>query len=310
MSLDAFMRWLAEAVASGQTHLANTLRALVYQADPELFEVLEEADPDVFLEPLLFAHFAVQQPSVPLPQIIVGYVDAAMRPEAVEVRSDAAGTIYLPRIGYFLTDARDRTLVLCWDAETGRASVLDGDTPVDFRFEELPRIPGTRIELLGHGAPMLADLVAESTAQPVSFRALDARAHGHVDHLGAAMEIIRAQWPAYHALIQATVRQVVLFESATLESFATVSAHGVALLNVSARDDEVFFVDDLLHQCGHVMFNAATARRKEYVAVDPDTPIGSFNGHPDDVRSVYVVLHGMFTELAMVHGLRLCEERA
>ena len=303
------MHSLADAVDDGQAHLANTLRALVYQADPELFDVLEDADPDVFLEPLLFAHFAVKQPSIPLSQIVVGYVDAAMRPDAIQVRSDAAGTIYLPRIGYFLTGARDRTLLLLWDEETGHASLLDGDTPIDFRFEELPRIPGTNIEICCQGVPMLADVIAESTTQGADFRVLDER-HGHVDHLATAMEIIRAQWPAYHAQIQGTVRQVVLFQSATLESFATVSAHGIAFLNVNACDDEVFFVADLLHQCGHVMFNAATARRKEYVAVDPDTPIRSFNGDPKDNRSVYVVLHGMFTELAMVHVLRLCDERA
>jgi len=309
MSLDAFMCWLADAACEGQAHLANTLRALVYQADPELFAVLEDADPDVFLEPLLFAHFAVKQPSIPLPQIVVGYVDASRRPDAVEVCSDAAGTIYLPRIGYFLTEGRDQKLVLQWDAETGRASVLDGDTPIDVRFEELPRIPGTDIEICRHSVPMLAEVIAASTPQGADFRVLDERAHGHVDHLVAAMEIIRATWPTYHAQILSTVRQVVLFRSATLGSFAAVSAHGVACLNVSAHDDEVFFVEDLLHQCGHVMFNAATARRKEYVAVDPDTPIGAFNGHPEDVRSVYVVLHGLFTELTMVHGLRLCDER-
>jgi HEXXH motif-containing protein len=310
MSLDTFMSWLAEAACDGQADLANTLRALVYQADPELFEVLEDADPDVFLEPLLFAHFAVKQPSIPLPQIVVGYVDASLRPDAVEVRSDAAGTIYLPRIGYFLTEARDQTLVVQWDVQTGRASVLDGDTPIDARFEELPRIAGTEIEICRHGMPMLAEVIATSTTHGADFRVVDERAHGHIDHLATAMETIRVQWPTYHAQILATVRQVVLFHSETLGSFATVSAHGVAYLNVSARDDEVFFVEDLLHQCGHVIFNAATAhRRKEYVAVDPDTPIGAFNGRPDDVRPVYMVLHGLVTELAMVHGLRLCDER-
>jgi HEXXH motif-containing protein len=309
MTVDAFMGWLADATRDGQAHLADTLRALVYRTDPELFDVLEDVDQDVFLEPLLFAHFAVNQPSIPLPQIVVGYADAAMRPEAVEVRSDAAGTIYLPRIGYFLTEARDRTLVLHWDADTGRASVLDGDTPIDFRFEELPTIPGTDIEVCRHGVPMLADVIAAARTHGPEFSVVDDRPDGHLDHLATAMEIIRARWPTYHAQILSTVRQVVLFRSATLNSFASVSVHGVACLNVSARDDEVFFVEDLLHQCGHVMFNAATARRKEYVAVDPDLPIGPFNGHPDDSRSVYVVLHGMMTEFAMVHGLRLCDER-
>lgn len=308
MNLDAFMCWLADATRNGQAHLANTLRALVYQADPELFDVLENADPDVFLEPLLFVHFAVERPRIPLPQIVVGYVDAAMRPDALEVRSDVAGTIYLPRIGYLRTEARDRTLVLQGDVETGGASLLDGDAPIDFRFEQLPTIPGTDIEICRHGLPMLQDVIAASTTHGEDFRVLD-EPSGYIDHLATAMEIIRGQWPLYHAQILSSVRQVVLFRSATLCSFAAVSVHGVACLNVSERDDEVFFVEDLLHQCGHVMFNAATSRRKDYVAVDPDTPIGRFNGSADDNRSVYVVLHGLMTEFAMVHGLRLCDER-
>lgn len=308
MNLDAFLQWLADAVAGGQDHLARTLRALVYQADPDLFEVLDETSGEVFLEPLLFAYFVVKRPRVSLPQVVLGYVDASLYPDAMEVQSDAAGTVYLPRIGSFLTGAPDRTLVLRWDPDPRRAALLDGDVPVAFRFEEIPRIPGTRIEIGRHGSPLLTDLAAESSPQGADFRVVDERAHGWADHLARAMEILRAQWPAYHRLIEATVRQVVLFQSESLNSFATVSAHGIAFLNVSARDDEVFFVDDLLHQCGHVMFNAATARRKDYVAVDPETPIGSFHDHPDDDRPVYVVLHGAFTEFAMVHGLRLCDE--
>lgn len=310
MNIDAFMQWLADSVAGGQDHLSNTLRALTYRADPDLFEVLDETDGAVFLEPLLFAHFVVKQPRITLPQLVLGYVDASLYPEAMEVRSDASGTIYLPRIGYFCTEAPDRTLVLRWDPDPRHATLLDDDVPVGFRFEAIPRIPGTNIEIGRHGSPLLADLAAESSPHGADFRVVDERSHGWVDHLARALEIIRTEWPAYHRHIEATVRQVVLFQSEGLNSFATVSAHGIAFLNVSARDDEVFFVDDLLHQCGHVMFHAATARRKEYVAVDPETPIGSFHDHPDDDRSVYVVLHGVFTEFAMVHGLRLCDERA
>lgn len=309
MNIDAFMQWLADVVASGQDHLSRTLRALTYRADPELFEVLDETDGAVFLEPLLFAHFAVKQPRISLPQIVLGYVDPSLYPDAMEVQSDAAGTIYLPRIGYFLTEARDRTLVLRWDPDPSHAALLDGDAPVAFRFEEVPRIPGTSIELGRHGSPLLADLAAESSPHGADFRVVDERSHGWADHLARALELIRTHWPAYHRQIEATVRQVVLFQSDTLNSFATLSAHGVAFLNVRAHDDEVFFVDDLLHQCGHVMFNAATGRRTDYVAVDLEAPIGAFNGHRDDDRPVYIVLHGAFTEFAMVHGLRLCDER-
>ncbi len=310
MDIDSFMTWLADTTEGGQRQLASVLRGLTYQAAPEIFDVLDEADGQVFLEPLLFAYFSARQPKITLPQIILGYVDSALYPEEMEVQTDAAGTVYLPRIGYYCTEACNTTLILRWDSEPGRAVLLDGDRAIAFRFEAVPQIPGTNIEIGRYGSPLLVDLAIESRPQIGSFRLVDERAYGWAEHLGRAMAILSAEWPEYYRLLTAVVRQVVLFQSDSLNSFATASAHGIAFLNVAAHDDEVFFIEDLLHQCGHVIFNAATARRRDYIAVDPEAKIGSFNNHLHDERSVYVVLHGAFTEFAMTYGMRKCDERA
>ncbi len=91
----------------------------------------------------------------------------------------------------------------------------------------------------------------------------------------------------------------------------TLNAHGVVYFNASERDDEVYFVDELVHQCGHVIFNAMTVQRRELFLVDPDAPIAdvcpAVPRH--EVRSLYTVLHGLYTERAMVQCLRKLDER-
>jgi hypothetical protein len=103
-----------------------------------------------------------------------------------------------------------------------------------------------------------------------------------------------------------TVRRLVLFSAEGMNSFATTAAHGTAFINVALGDNELFFVEDLAHQCGHVIFSAASAEAGEDFVVPPSTPISLFNNQPDDQRSVYVVLHGVFTEALMAKCLDSC----
>jgi len=108
------------------------------------------------------------------------------------------------------------------------------------------------------------------------------------------------------------VRQVFVFQAPNINSFATLTAHGIVYLNASERDDEVFFIDELVHQCGHVIFNAISLRRPEFCGVDPDLPMSVLGGERcrGEERSLYTVLHGLYTEQAMVRCWRALDEAA
>ncbi len=307
IALNEFMQFHDEALAVGQRHLADAMRALLYKAAPDIFEYFADADDDVFLEPLLFAYFARQNSHITLQQILLGYVAADDQPELTEVYADANGIVYLPQIGYFATEVRSRTLALKNLGTSGWA-IFDGDARVGHVFLDIWTIPGTNIEILCHCNPLLESVLLESTANAADFRPLAPDQIGkQIPHIERALAVIRAQWPEYYDALCRTVRQIVMFESKSLNSCAAVATHGVALFNIGEAVDEVYFIDELLHQGGHVVFNAITVQRRDFLTGDPDSPMVEADGFAHR-RSVYTVLHGAYTEFAMMEGMRRCEE--
>ena len=54
-----------------------------------------------------------------------------------------------------------------------------------------------------------------------------------------------------------------------------------------------------MHQGGHIVFSEATLNRQTFFRVDPDTSLGEVASY-EDGRSIYEVLHGLFTEYAVL----------
>src|SRR2546426_2901954 len=106
---------------------------------------------------------------------------------------------------------------------------------------------------------------------------------------------MRRATPALFDALHAVTRRIFLYNAELPTSFATMSAHGVAFLNVKDDNDEVFFVDDLAHQCGHVLFNALTQEKERFLARPADTPMRDFCHDQEDPRTLYSALHGLFT---------------
>jgi HEXXH motif-containing protein len=123
-----------------------------------------------------------------------------------------------------------------------------------------------------------------------------------------ALELIRANCPAYYAELARVTRQVVVFSHTDVNSFASINVHGTAFFNAGPEHDHVFFMDELVHQCGHVIFNALTVRRKDFLAIDPTTSLRAFAPREQDARTVYDALHGLYTEHVMSSCMRTLDE--
>jgi hypothetical protein len=301
-----FIQIQHERVTLGQRYLANTARGLVLRRDPDLYDLQSDAPDAFFLEPMLFAYFSASEPRMGLPQVVMGHLPEDVRPEALPVRSNDAGCVYLPEIGYYHTDAPGRELTLRYDPDPLRSALFDGPRQVASRFEPIHRLGDTGIELCLHSNPLLDGILTNGTPAtgPVP---LEARPERYAGALERALATIAEASPEFYRELSRTVRQIVLFRSTELNSCAGVSAHGVAFLNLALGDTEAFFADDLTHQGGHVVFNAFTAQRRDFLRIDPETPIGDLTGGPER-RSVYTVFHGVYTEIMMIETLRAVDE--
>ena len=231
-------------------------------------------------------------------------MEIGSRPVSIHVRSDCEGAIYLPNIGYLNTEKPDTNLLLLIPSDGSRFQVKSETGEINCEFEPLIVIPGTRIEL--------------SRRVPASFYSFHAGKDGaiaddvtaavvkaHEPQVFKAFSILNRVYPAFMHTLNEVVRSIVLFRGDSRNSFSSLAAHGAAFFNVAKSADEVFFIEDIMHQCGHVFFSSMTWERDSYFTVAAD----HLMPHQDqkaETRSIYVVLHALFTEAAMAEGMNEC----
>lgn len=309
-----FAALIERRVPAGQRELAHAMRMLIARAEPAIAEALADAHDGVFLEPLLFSYFASERAPIGLGQLLFGHVAPSARPEAVEVESDESGAFYLSGLGTFATDRPNARALLVVAASDGGFVLEQEGERVAARFEPVAHIDGTTIELLTRMSPLLAQRFTDTAGRPAHAE-LDAELERRAGELARAFRWLEAVQPDYACLLRRVTRQVCVFRARDVNSFASINAHGTAFFNTApldrtSLDDTVFFYDELAHQCGHIVFNAATVRRSDFLAVDPETPLASIAPEESDSRTIYDALHGLYTEHMMSAAMLALEQHA
>lgn len=128
-------------------------------------------------------------------------------------------------------------------------------------------------------------------------------ARRHQQHLQRAQHWLARHCPRIARRLQACTRQIYLFRAALPNSFAPMSAHGAVFFNVPDDADEVFFLEDMAHQCTHVAFNAMTHDRRRYLSADPHRSLGEMIKDAAEQRSIYTVFHALYTYVVIADVL-------
>jgi hypothetical protein len=250
MIANRFAIWRREASARGQRQLADTLRLLVYKADPNLFDGLDYENDDHFLDPLLFAFFTDPAPTIKLSTLLAG-----------RGTSGPPITLHTPS-----------------------------------------KVARNRIEVTSHREPLFHRFFLEAGCNP-DLIDLAAPTCRHLGHLIKACALLREHCPNLAEELFSVTRRAVLYESEQPYSFATLSAHGAIFLNVASAIDEVFFVEDIAHQAGHVLFNALTLNKERFLSVNPDAYLSGLHGNEREPRTFYAAFHGLFTYMTIGQAL-------
>jgi HEXXH motif-containing protein len=294
-----------DLLITNQAELSDTIRLFLYNTSPELLELLDYDDDNTFLEPALFYYFladAAPKNSAPLPQTLYGYLPAAHRLAVLPVKADATGLIYLPGTGYFQVSPQAE-LLLHWEAaaETLHLTTMAGE-PVTAPLLPERWLPNSSIRLALHNTDLLDTYLTAQLAEPVAIST-----ERNYPSLRQAVDLLNQHLPAFARLLSLAIRELVLFNSPTQLSLATISYHGTAFLNVGATENTaVYFLDDLAHQCGHVIFNALTLQTEDFLLVSKHSPLNQFTHESGDKRSVYSVFHAFFTYTTILYCLDHC----
>ena len=89
-----------------------------------------------------------------LESIIYGYTDENLRPKKLNIKSDSYGRIYLPKIGWFITNQKNELYQLSKNQENNYILLKDNFS-IGYSFEPIEIIEDTNIELLKYPIPSL-----------------------------------------------------------------------------------------------------------------------------------------------------------
>jgi hypothetical protein len=261
-------------------------------ADESLAAMPDEA----FFEPRLYAelvHLGDDTPKMTIGQLI--FAANAEREGKFQARTDAHGVVSLPGFGHGVTPYLGKLVTVSVDKNSLKIGVqfgAEGGESVELVSDAL--LPGMAITIVDHVDPVLAAFLEQHLDDPDEFK-LISDVHAHREQIEAALLLIKQVRPDFHSWLVKSLRSILLFQHPTAESFASIGMHGMIFLNVPHDAHVGYFVEELAHQGGHVVFSEATLSRPDFFLGDPDQELSDFIG-TDDPRTVYDALHGLYTE--------------
>lgn len=272
-----------------QIDISNTIKLLIYKENPSLLEKVDFDDENVFLEPLIFAYFNSKNenlfPPEMLNEIMQGYFIEKGELE-IKFLFNTKGIAYIPVLGYF----------------------KEGEKRP---FESITIVDDTNIEVLKYSLKLFQDIFRTTSGNLISNDEIKIDAElfeKNIVPLSNAFQFIKKSSSEHFKLIEQCCKKCVLFKTNTenTNSFATIYAHGTAFFNVYQDDyDEVFFVDDIAHQTGHIILTTLCNDKKAIFKNDENQNIGEILEQKDP-RSIYVLLHAFYTYYTTLMCLDNC----
>jgi hypothetical protein len=265
-------------IYTNQIEIINTLKLLIYKENPDLLEKIDFDNDELFLEPFLFFYFnhkiEYSLPNELLTEILQGYfVDRSEL--KINYLYNENNIACLPALGYF----------------------KKGDSNL---YEQMHLVDNTKIEVFKYSVNLLKVIFKDMAGNLISDSDLifnNELFEKNIAYLTNAICIIKETSKEHFELIEQCCKKILLFKTdpVNTNSFATMKAHGIAFLNVYQDDyNEVFYIDDIAHQTGHIILTTLFHNRKAIFKIDEEQNVEDILKTPDH-RTVYILVHALYT---------------
>lgn len=279
---------LTEELSKNLSDIAETMQILCYQNYPSFFLENYNTDINLYLEPLLFTLLNYNNffDEKDFKQISRGYISNTSTDGIVCSRYNSNNVAYLPKIGYLKKKAN--------------------------QILPLLKVENSLIEVLKVSTPFLKPVFQTSSGESISNKNIqisESLVEKFLPLLNRAFYFLRHSVPEHTKLIEKVCKMFVIYKTdpVNTNSFATINAHGIAFINVyQDHYNEVFFVDDIAHQTGHIIMTTALFKRKDIFKINENINIGNFTNNKKEYRNLYVLFHALYTYNSTLLCLEAC----
>lgn len=289
-----------ELLAEGQGIFCDTVKTVLYNEDSTIFERLDFEEDNIFLEPMLFGHSIKKYARDLKAQILFGYYSPKDRPQKTEVYSNEKGWVYLPNYAYLKTKEENACLELHWTTDTNEIVLKKEGALVAFERKEINYLESLPTIELTNSIDTYAEHLFNAFSRGDEslihnlLRGEEVRLADFQPAIEEAFMLLKQYFPEEFEKYGLVTRKIVLFSCSELRNFVTRETHGVVYLNVNKDSNVTFFLEELIHQCSHNVFNAMTCDVEQFFLVDHEQTVGHFLGN-NDYRTLYSALHGTYT---------------
>lgn len=294
--MNSNVNFFTELMDKGNEEFEYIFRTLVSEENPQLYNLIKDNTP-AFYEPLLTSYYNPKlERSYPLFQILLGYIEDPnyLINNQVELKSDGNGTFYIPKMGYFYTNHPNSALFLKKSTSDSFLLLDASGNEIAFEFQPIVYLAGSDIEINYDSNAIIDQFFPDQTG----LKFIKESATKYHKKLENALELIRINFPYYYEWLENSVVNIVIFDSDQRNSFASMFIKGAAFINVRNQDpSEIFFLEEITHQCGHVIFYPMSIDRQSHFSCDCETPMSEFTGIENDDRDVLNAFYAFFPQL-------------
>lgn len=278
----------------GRDYWSNNIKMLLYKQNEDIFDVIDFDNEYIYSDPLLFAYYNNVE-DISTNQNILNTIlfYGLNRNQKITIQLDKYEKTYLSNVGWLNNSNK-----IIIDIYKGQSNI-----------EEIHKIPNTDIEILKSPIGLLDTFYEGNNVEITKIT------KKQINNLTKAYFFIKKVAPEHFNLINQYAKKCVIFETNpnNINSFAHRGALGIAFFNAyQSNYDEVFFIDDIAHQTGHVLMHTILFDKKKIFKIDDEnTKIQDYSINTKnikDTRNVEVWFQALFTYYASFLCLDKCIE--
>lgn len=269
------LKIITPLLQEGRDDWNEQIKMLLYKSDENIFDYIDFENEQIYSNPLLNLYFSIENNPEKLRNILLAHWIGEKK-YLFDINEKIG---YIPDYGWIY----NRKFADFSNAEIEGPKIL---------------IKENKIELLPHKFQLLEYCFGKYEYD------IDKTSCKSINHLTKAYILIKKNLPEYFELIEKYCPRCVLFNTSpsNTNSFAYRRALGISFYNAyQEKYDEVFFVDDIAHQTGHILMYTMLFNKQLFFTIDDENTTIQSLAMPNKIesnRSVEIWFHALYTYYA------------